>query len=206
MESFLSQRFPGIMDEVAVRLLDDGSLYDTAKHAAIGRNDQGNPPNMRFAVFAMFLAVCGCAQCVHYPPTGKGWVKLNDAGPVRAGPLARPSSYLPVDFHPAIVIDPVYGTDICNGARAFRLDFTGKWRLSEAWPWFGPSGGIWGGQVVIYLHAGRSAYYRFYHGPIELPGGRPDVTIAAACYNPLGYFGDLQNEPDNPMTAQVTFR
>jgi hypothetical protein len=67
-------------------------------------------------------------------------------------------------------------------------------------------GGIGGWQVIIYLHAGRSAYYRFYHGSIDIPRSRPDVTIAAACYNPSGYFGELQNEPRNPMTAQVTFR
>jgi hypothetical protein len=160
---------------------------------------------MRFAIFAMFLAVCGCAQFVQYPPTGKGWVKLNDAGAARLGaPLARASFYLPVHFQ--VVIDPVYGTKICGGARTFRLDFTGKWRIWSAWPWVGPTGGIGGGQVVIYLHEGRLAYYRLYHGPIDIPGGRPDVTIAAACYNPSGYFWELQNEPDNPMTAQVTFR
>jgi hypothetical protein len=158
---------------------------------------------MRFAVFAMFLAVCGCAQSVQYPPTGKGWVKLNDAGAALVGALLARASYSQVNFQ--IVIDPVYGTNICDGARAFRLDFTGKWRIWAAWPWFGPRGGIGGGQVVIYLHAGRSAYYRFYHGPITIPGGRPDVTIAAACYNPSGYFGELQNMPGNPMTAQVTF-
>ena len=63
-----------------------------------------------------------------------------------------------------------------------------------------------GGQVVIYLHAGGSAYYRFYHGPMIIPGDRPDVTIAAACNNPSRYFGQLQNEPDDPMSAHVTFR
>ena len=76
----------------------------------------------------MFLAVCGCAQSVQYPPTGKGWVKLNDAGAARLGtPMARASFYLPVQFK--VVIDPVYGTKICDGARTFRLDFTGKWRI-----------------------------------------------------------------------------
>jgi len=160
---------------------------------------------MRFAIFAMFLAVCGCTQSVQYPPTGKGWVKLNDAGAARLGALlARASFYHPVDFQ--VVIDPVYGTNICDGARTLRLDFKGKWRIWDAWPWFGPSGGIGGGRVVIYSHAGNSAYYRFYDGPIDIPGGRPDVTIAAACYNPSGYFWELQNEPGNPMTAQVTFR
>jgi hypothetical protein len=156
----------------------------------------------------MFLAVCSCAQSVQYPPTGKGWTKLDDARAARVGapgaPLVSASFYLPVAHQ--VVIDPVYGTSICDGARAFRLDFTGKWRIWDAWPWFGPWGGIGGGQVVIYLVAGRLAYYRLYHGPINFPGGRPDVTIAAACYNPSGYFGSLQNEPGNPMTAQVTFR
>jgi hypothetical protein len=153
----------------------------------------------------MFLAVCGCAQSVHYPPAGRGWAKLDDAGAARVGaPLERASFYLPAVHQ--VVIDPVYGTSICDGARAFRLDFTGKWRIWDAWPWVGPRGGIGGGQVVIYLQAGRSAYYRLYHGPINIPGGRPDVTIAAACYTPSGYFGGLQNEPGNPMTARVTFR
>ncbi len=153
----------------------------------------------------MFLAVCGCAQTVQYPPAGKGWMKLSDAGAAQVGALLAPASfYLPVDFH--VVINPVYGAKICDGARAFRLDFTGQWRIWAAWPWFGPSGGIGGGQVVIYLRAGRSAYYRFYQGPIDIPGDRPDVTIAAACYNPSGYFWDLQNNPDDPMTALVTFR
>ena len=153
----------------------------------------------------MFLAVCGCTQSVQYPPTGKGWVKLNDAGATGLGALlARTSFYHPVDFQ--VVIDPVYGTSICDGARTLRLDFTGKWRIWDAWPWFGPRGGIGGGRVVIYSRAGSSAYYRFYDGPIEIPGGRPDVTIAAVCYNPSGYFWQLNNEPDNPMTAQVTFR
>ncbi len=157
---------------------------------------------MRFAVFAVFSAICGCAQFVQYPPAGKGWVQLDDARVRASQPPTL--SYLPVDSQ--VVIDPVYGTNICNGARALRLDFTGKWRIWAPWPWFGPSGGIGGGQVVIYLHAGRSVYYRLYQGPIELPGGRPDLTIAAACYNPSGYFGDLQNEPSGPMTAQVKFR
>lgn len=157
---------------------------------------------MRFAVFSVFSAICGCAQFVQYPPAGKGWVQLDDARVRASQPPTL--SYLPVDFQ--VVIDPVYGTNICNGARALRLDFTGKWRIWAPWPWFGPSGGIGGGQVVIYLHAGRSVYYRLYQGPIELPGGRPDLTIAAACYNPSGYFGDLQNEPSGPMTAQVKFR
>lgn len=159
----------------------------------------------RITVFAMFLAACGCAQSVRYPPADKGWVKLSNAGAARIGaPLVYPSFYFPAHFQ--VVIDPVYGSSICDGARAFRLDFTGKWRIWDVWPWFGPSGGIGGGQVVIYLHAGRTAYYRFYRGPINIPGGRPDVTIAATCYNPSGYFGGLQNEPGNPMTAQVTFR
>ena len=157
------------------------------------------------APLAFLTLTVGCAQPVHYPPTDKGWVKLDNVGAARMGaPPERASFYLPVDFQ--VVIDPVYGTSICNGARAFRLDFTGKWRIWDAWPWFGPRGGIGGGQVVIYLHAGRAAYYRFYRGPINIPGGRPDVTIAAACYNPSGYFGSLQNEPGNPMTAQVKFR
>src|SRR5208282_4473097 len=113
-----------------------------------------SPRSMRFAVFAMFLAVCGCTQSVQYPPTGKGWVKLNDAGAVRLGALlARASFYHPVDFQ--VVVDPVYGTNICDGARTLRLDFTGKWRIWDTWPWFGPRGGIGGGRVVIYSHAGR---------------------------------------------------
>jgi hypothetical protein len=172
---------------------------------------------MRFAVFAVFLAACGCAQSVQYPPTGKGWVKLNDAEAARVKALLAHVSDLgefkanaiegyhsPTDF--PVVIDPVYGTNICNCARAFRLDFTGKWRIRTDWPWCGPRGGIGGGQAVIYLHAGRSIYYRFYHGPINIPGGRPDVTLAATCYNSSGYLGDLQNDPGNPMTAQVSFR
>jgi hypothetical protein len=160
---------------------------------------------MRFAVFAVFLAVCGCTtQSVQYPPTGKGWARLEDAEADRMGPLlARAPYYLPVDFQ--VVIDPVYGTKICDGARAFRLDFTGKWSIWQDWPWVGPTGGIGGGQVVIYLHAGRSTYYRFYQGPIDIPGGRPDVTIAAACYSPSAYFWDIHNQPGNPMTAWLTF-
>ena len=160
---------------------------------------------MRSAVLAVFLAVCGCAQSVQYPPAGKGWVRLSGAGAPRAGALlARAPYYLPVDFQ--VVINPVYGTNICDGGRAFRLDFKGKWSIWADWPWVGPTGGIGGGQVVIYLRSGGSDYYRFYDGPIEIPGGRPDVTIAAACYNPSGYFWDLHNQPGNPMTAQVTFR
>jgi len=154
---------------------------------------------------AIFTLMLGCAQSVRYPPADKGWVKLNDAGTARIGaPLARTSFYFPAHF--GVVIDPVYGSSICDGARAFRLDFTGKWRIWDAWPWFGPSGGIGGGQVVIYLHTDKTAYYRLYHGPINIPGGRPDVTIAATCYNPSGYFWGLQNEPGNPMTAHVRFR
>jgi hypothetical protein len=160
---------------------------------------------MRYAVFAVFLATCGCVQSVQYPPTGSGWMKLNAAEATRVGPLpVRSSFYHSVEFQ--VVIDPTHGTIICDGARAFRLDFTGKWRIWDVWPWFGPRGGIGGGQVVIYLYTGRLRYYRFYHGTIEFPGGRPDVTIAAACYNPSGYFGQVQNEPGDPMTAQVTFR
>ena len=160
---------------------------------------------MRFAIFALLLGLGGCAQSVQYPPIGKGWVRLHDAGAARMGAqLALPSSYNQTDFK--VVIDPVYGTKICNGARSFRLDFAGRWRIWDAWPWVGPRGGIGGGQVVIYSSDGRSAYYRFYHGAIDLHGGRPDVTIAAACYAPSGYFAALQNEPLNPMTARVTFR
>jgi hypothetical protein len=159
---------------------------------------------MRFSVFAVFLAVCGCAQSVQYPPTGSGWIKLYDAGAARIGAQLAPPSYGRFNFQ--VVIDPVYGTNICDGARAFRLDFTGKWRIWDSWPWVGPIGGVGGGRVVIYLYEGKLAYYRFYHGPIDLPGGRPDVTISAACYDPSGYFASLQNEPNNPMTAQVTFR
>jgi hypothetical protein len=159
---------------------------------------------MRFSVFAVLLAVCGCAQSVQYPPTGKGWVKLDDARAARIAAQQPRSSFSQVDFQ--VVIDPVYGTNICDGARAFQLDFTGKWRIWDAWPWVGPTGGIGGGQVVIYLYEDRSVYYRLYHGPIDLQGGRPDVTIAAACYDPSRYFPALQNDPHNPMTAQVRFR
>jgi hypothetical protein len=165
----------------------------------------------RVVFFGVFLTFCGCAHFFEYPPTDKGWVKLNAYDAARLGPLlaqtpalAHASHYLPTDLK--IVVDPVYGTNICDGARALRLDFAGRWRIWEAWPWVGPSGGIGGGQVVIYLHAGGSAYYRFYHGPIIIPGDRPDVTIAAACYNPSGYFRQLQNKPDDPMSAHVTFR
>jgi len=165
----------------------------------------------RVVFFGVLLTFCGCTQIVQYPPTDKGWVKLNAHDTARLGPLlaqtpslAHASYDLPADLK--IVIDPVYGTNICDGRRPLRLDFAGRWRIWEAWPWFGPSGGIGGGQVVIYLHAGGSAYYRFYHGPMIIPGDRPDVTIAAACDNPSGYFGQLQNKPDEPMTAHVTFR
>ena len=165
----------------------------------------------RVVFFGVLLTFCGCAQIVQYPPTDKGWVKLNAHDTARLGPLlaqtpslAHASYDLPADLK--IVIDPVYGTNICDGRRPLRLDFAGRWRIWEAWPWVGPSGGIGGGQVVIYLHAGGSAYYRFYHGPMIIPGDRPDVTIAAACDNPSGYFGQLQNKPDDPMSAHVTFR
>jgi hypothetical protein len=166
---------------------------------------QVKSPSMRFAVFCVLLAVCGCTQTIEYPPTGKGWTKLNDAEAARVGPLlARASYYLPVDFN--IVIDPVHGTKICDGARALRLDFTGRWRIWTAWPWVGPWGGVGGGQVVIYLREGSSTYYHFYHGPIDIPGGRPDVTIAAASYTPSRFFWENENQPGNPMTAQVRFR
>jgi hypothetical protein len=160
---------------------------------------------MRFAIIAVFLGLAGCAQSVQYPPTGKGWVRLNDARAARMGTqLAGSPSYNQADFK--VIIDPVYGTRICDGARSFRLDFDGRWRIWDAWPWVGPRGGIGGGRVIIYLSDGSSAYYRFYHGSIDLHGGRPDVTIAAACYDPSGYYAALQNEPHNPMTAQLTFR
>ena len=160
---------------------------------------------MRFAIFAVFLGLSACAQSVQYPPTGKGWARLHDAGKARMGTQPAPTPlYNQVVFQ--VVIDPVYGTKICDGARSFRLDFSGRWRIWDVWPWVGPRGGIGGGQVVIYLSDGRSAYYRFYHGAIDLPGGRPDLTIAAACNAPSGYLASLQNEPRNPMTAQVRFR
>jgi len=123
---------------------------------------------------------------------------------LRQAPNVSYYYYHPMNLH--VIIDPVSGTAICDGARPFRLDFTGQWRIWEVWPWFGPRGGIGGGQVVIYLYADGAAFYRFYHGPIDLPGGRPDVTIAAACYNPSEYFGAPQNNPLDPMKAQVTFR
>jgi len=165
----------------------------------------------RVVFVGVFLTFCGCAQFVQYPPTDKGWVKLNAHDAARLEPLlaqtpslAHASYDLPPDLK--IVIDPVYGTNICDGRRALRLDFAGKWRIWDAWPWFGPSGGIGGGQVVIYLRAAGAAYYRFYPGPMIIPGDRPDVKIAAACDNPSRYFGQLQNKPDDPMSAQVRFR
>jgi hypothetical protein len=169
---------------------------------------------LRVAYFGVFLTFCGCAQFVQYPPIDKGWVKLNAHYAARLEPLLAQTPALTPALHDSyslypdlkVVIDPVYGTNICDGERPLRLDFTGHWRIWEAWPWFGPSGGIGGGQVVIYLHADGSAYYRFYHGPMIIPGNRPDVTIAAACYNPSRYFGQLQNEPNDPMSAHVTFR
>jgi len=166
---------------------------------------------LRVAFFGVFLTFCGCAQFVQYPPADKGWVKLDAHNAARVKPLLAQTPVLPHDsysFYPdlKIIIDPAHGTNICDGGRPLRLDFVGKWRIWEAWPFVGPSGGVGGGQVVIYLHAGGSAYYRFYHGPMILPGDRPDVTMAAACDNPSRFFGQLQNEPGDPMSAHVTFR
>jgi hypothetical protein len=165
----------------------------------------------RIVLFGIFLVLCGCVQFVQYPPSGRGWVKLNAYDAARLEPLLaqtpsvrHASYYLPPDIK--IPIDPFYGTSICDGRRPLRLDFAGRWRIWAAWPWVGPSGGVGGGQVVIYLHVSGSTYYHYYNGPMIFPGDRPDVRIAAACYNPSGFFRELENYSADPMSAHVTFR
>jgi hypothetical protein len=160
---------------------------------------------------AIFLTICGCVQYVQYPPSDQGWVKLTPREAAQLEPLlARtPSVTHAVYYIPTVIkipIDPIYGTSICDGERPLRLDFAGRWRVWAAWPWVGPSGGVGGGQVVIYLHVGGSTYYHYYHGPMIFPGDRPDVTIAATCYNPSRFFDELESKPGDPMSAHVTFR
>jgi hypothetical protein len=165
----------------------------------------------RVVLFGVFLTFCGCVQYVQYPPRDQGWVRLNAYDAARLESLlsqtpsvAHPSYYLPRDLK--IPIDPVYGTNICDCTRPLRLDFAGRWRVWAAWPWVGPSGGVGGGRVVIYLHVDGSTYYHYYHGPMIFPGDRPDVTIAAACYNPSRFFAELESNPNDPMSAHVTLR
>jgi hypothetical protein len=165
----------------------------------------------RVVLFGVFLTFCGCVQYVQFPPRDEGWVRLNAYDAAKLEPLlaqtpsvAHPSYYLPRDLK--IPIDPVYGTNICDCTRAVRLDFAGRWRVWAAWPWVGPSGGIGGGRVVIYLHVDGSTYYHYYHAPMIFPGDRPDVTIAAACYNPSRFFAELESDPTDPMSAHLTLR
>ena len=166
---------------------------------------------LRIVLFGIFLILCDCVQFVQYPPSDRGWVKLNAYDAAQLEPLlartpsvTHASYYLPPDIK--IPIDPVYGTNICDSGRALRLDFAGRWRIWAAWPWVGPGGGVGGGRVVIYLQVGGSTYYHYYNGPMIFPGGHPDARIAATCYNPSRFLRELESNPADPMSAHVTFR